>query len=131
MNRIGRVVRYLWALPASAVGMLLAVPAVCAGATLARVEGVVEVAGGRLLRALTNGQQSAAFVAITFGHVVIGLDHAVLARVRAHEHVHVRQYERWGPLFFPLYLASSAIALIRGRHPYLDNVFEREARATS
>jgi hypothetical protein len=41
--------------------------------------------------------------------------------------VHVRQYERWGPLFVPAYLLSSLVELLRGRRPYRDNWFEREA----
>ena len=69
--------------------------------------------------------------AITFGHVIIGLDHATLTHLRLHEHVHVRQYERWGVLFFPLYLASSLIQIVRRRDPYLNNCFEREAFAKS
>ena len=64
------------------------------------------------------------FQAITFGHIVLGFSHAVLAQVRAHEHVHVRQYERWGILFFPLYLGSSVWQLLRGRDPNWRNHFE-------
>jgi hypothetical protein len=45
--------------------------------------------------------------------------------------VHVRQYERWGMLFFPLYLFSSLLQIVRGCDPYLDNSFEREAFAES
>jgi hypothetical protein len=59
------------------------------------------------------------------------LDHQTLAHHRLHEHVHVRQYERWGVLFFPLYLASSLLQIARGRDPYLNNAFEREAFAKS
>jgi hypothetical protein len=66
--------------------------------------------------------------AITLGHVVLARSAADLARCRLHELVHVRQYERWGPLFPPLYLLASCSALLRGTHPYLDNHFEREAR---
>jgi hypothetical protein len=51
--------------------------------------------------------------------------------VRQHERVHVRQYERFGVFFFPLYLGSSGLQLMRGRNPYLDNAFEREAYAKS
>ena len=47
---------------------------------------------------------------------------------RAHERVHVRQYEWWGPLFVPAYLLAGLWALIHGGHPYFDNRFEREAR---
>lgn len=122
-----RLVRYLWALPATAVGVLLALPAMIGGATARRVEGALEVAGGRLDRIVTRLPEWARFGAITFGHVIIGLDHRVLERVRSHEQVHVRQYERWGLLFFPLYLGSSFVQLLRGRDPYRDNRFEREA----
>jgi hypothetical protein len=65
----------------------------------------------------------------TFGHVILGVDEATLAAVRAHEQVHVRQYERWGPFFGPAYLLSSLLQLLRGRSPYRDNLFEREAFA--
>jgi hypothetical protein len=64
---------------------------------------------------------------MTFGHVVLGRDEHALAETRAHERVHVRQYERWGVLFLPAYLASSLWALLSGRHYYFDNAFEREA----
>ena len=46
---------------------------------------------------------------------------------RDHEHVHVRQVERWGPFFLPAYLLASAWAWQRGRRPYRDNPFEIEA----
>jgi hypothetical protein len=65
--------------------------------------------------------------AITFGHVVLvvgDLDGATLA----HELVHVDQYERWGPLLIPAYLAAAGLAAASGGHPYRDNTFEREAR---
>ena len=123
------VVRYLWALPATLVGLLFAVPALCAGATTRRVDGCIEVAGGRLAKLLAMLPPSMCFAAIAFGHVIIGTDHDLLARVRRHEHVHVRQYERWGVLFFPLYAGSSLVQLLRGRDPYRDNCFEREAFA--
>ena len=31
------------------------------------------------------------------------------------------------PLFVPAYFLSSLVELLRGRRPYLDNCFEREA----
>ena len=42
-------------------------------------------------------------------------------------YVHVRQFERWGPLMGPAYLLSSLVLWLAGRRPYLDNPFEREA----
>ena len=47
----------------------------------------------------------------------------------AHEVEHIRQWERFGPLFLPLYFGSSAVALCRGRRPYWDNRFEAAARS--
>jgi hypothetical protein len=67
------------------------------------------------------------FEAITFGHMVLGLNHGVLETNRLHEHAHVRQYERWSLLFFPLYLGSSLAQLLRGRDPHHQNYFERQA----
>lgn len=119
--------RYAWAFPATAVGLVFAAPALCAGATIRFSDGTIEIAGGKLDRMVALLPAAARFAAITFGHVIIGADHAVLDHVRSHEHVHVRQYERWGAFFFPLYAASSLVQCIRGRDPYRDNWFEREA----
>jgi hypothetical protein len=66
---------------------------------------------------------------MTLGHVVLGVDRQQLRRTRAHERVHVRQSERWGPLFLPAYAAASVWCIIRGRTAYFDNPFEREAYA--
>ena len=65
--------------------------------------------------------------AITFGHVVLAVDELDPETFR-HELVHVRQYERWGPMFIPAYLIASVTAGLRGGHPYRDNPFEISAR---
>jgi uncharacterized protein (DUF2062 family) len=65
--------------------------------------------------------------ALTQGHVVVARDAQSLEATRAHERVHVRQSEIWGPLFVPAYLAASVMAILRGRHFYFDNAFEVEA----
>jgi hypothetical protein len=122
-------IRYAWASPATAVGLLACGVALCAGGTIRIVDGVLEAGGGRIDRLASLLSPSARFVAITFGHVIVGIDHVSLRCVRSHEHVHVRQYERWGVLFFPLYLASSLVQLLSGRDPYFSNCFEREAYA--
>lgn len=122
--RMKRLLRYAWASPATLIGLCLALAAGAVGATATVVDGVLEVAGG------AGGRWCARwpFSAITFGHVVLGVDAETLARCRAHERAHVRQYERWGIVFFPLYGGSSLWAALRGRRPYWDNRFEREAR---
>lgn len=131
MHEIRFVVRYVWALPATAVGLLVSGFALCAGATIRIVDGVIEVAGGRLARLVSRLPSSHRFVAITFGHVIIGIDHPTLRSVRSHERIHVQQYERWGALFFPLYAGSSLLQFVRGHDPYSSNCFEREACARS
>ena len=124
-----RFLRYAWASPATLVGLACATIAVAFGATLRTVDGTVECAGSGIARVARILPGSYRFVAITFGHVILGIDHRLLAEVRCHEHVHVRQYEKWGPLFVPLYLGSSLVQFVRGRDPYRHNCFEREAWA--
>lgn len=89
--------------------------------------GVVEFYGGGtrwFLRQLPGGE----FVlALTLGHTILGQTAAALDVARDHEHVHVRQFERWGPLMGPAYLLASAAMWLIGRRPYRDNPFEREA----
>jgi len=64
---------------------------------------------------------------MTWGHVILGQTAAALDFSREHELIHVRQYERWGPLFIPAYLLCSAVIWLRGGDPYRDNPFECEA----
>lgn len=121
------MLRYLWASPASLLGLLVVV---IAGrrARLAVVDGILECHGPTLasaLRVCTPLAGGAA--AITLGHVVIARDQSALDATRIHERVHVRQYERWGPCFIPAYLLASAWVALRGGDPYRDNPFEREA----
>ena len=120
---------YLWALPTTLLGILLASLAVVGGRVRV-VAGVIEAHGPWLrwtLRACVPLHGGAA--AITFGHVVLAQDQHALDTTRAHERVHVRQYERWGPLFLPAYVAASIFAIVTGGHYYFDNAFEREAFA--
>jgi hypothetical protein len=120
---------YAWAAPCTAIGLALGLTTLLFGASVRFHTGVLEFGGGYLGKRVSRFPPPFAFSAITFGHVVLGVDHATLAAVRSHEHVHVRQYERWGPLFIPAYLLSSFAQLLRGRRPYRDNYFEREAYA--
>ncbi|WP_035853748.1 hypothetical protein [Deefgea rivuli] len=113
---------YLWVLPASTCGAILALPLLVLGGNVAWFDGVWEVCAPRSIARLSHR-----FGAITFGHVVIARDAAQMAALREHERVHVRQYARWGILFFPLYLGSSCWQVLRGRRFYRDNHFEREA----
>ena len=127
INYLGRLMCYAWAAPATAVGLVAALFASLLGAGACLFDGVLEISGGRLAGWVGRLPRVLQFEAITLGHVILGTTHAALCELRSHERVHVRQYERWGLLFFPLYLGSSLVQWLRGRHPYLDNRFEREA----
>jgi hypothetical protein len=121
---------YLWSLPNTLLGIAVSVLAAGTGGRMSIVDGVLETHGGAasfLLRHLVLLRGGAS--AMTLGHVVLGRDTHSLARTRAHERVHVRQYETWGPFFLPAYVAASVIAVTRGLHYYRDNRFEREAHA--
>ena len=131
LNLARRTAAYAWAAPYTLVGLLLGLPACLFGAHAQLHEGALEFGGGNIGALLARLPGRWRFCAITFGHVILGIDHATLAACRAHEQVHVRQYERWGPLFVPAYLLSSMAQLLRGRRPYLDNSFEREAYSTA
>jgi hypothetical protein len=121
---------YLWALPNTTVGLIVFVLAAMSGRPAQHrvVRGVLEIYGGLVTWLLTHATLlPAGAKAMTLGHVVLGRDRRALDQTRDHERVHVRQCERWGPLFLPAYGLASLAALLRGGSAYRDNVFEREA----
>jgi hypothetical protein len=124
-----KILLYLWALPNSLLGLLFVPAALAREGGLRVVDGVLEIHGPLLARILRHGIPIAGgAAAITFGHVVLGCDRRSLDLTRDHERVHVRQYERWGPLFIPAYLLAGAWAWLRGDGAYEGNYFECDAR---
>lgn len=125
-----RVLAYLWALPTTAIGLAALGLTLLTGGRARLHTGVIETWGGfaawalRRLVPLPGGA-----TAMTLGHVVIARDAEAHDLTRSHERVHVRQVERWGPLFIPAYFLASLVATLRGRDGYRDNPFEREAFA--
>ena len=123
-----RPLRYLWAFPTTAFGLVLVGLGLATGGRAWVVKGVLEAHGGVIgffLRRCTLLKGGAS--AMTLGHVVVGRSRQVLDDTRDHERVHVRQYERWGPFFVPAYVLASVVIWKRGGQAYLDNPFEREA----
>ena len=121
-----RPLAYAWALPNTLLGLVFLGPALVTGGRVQLRRGAVEIHGGFVrffLRRCLFVQASA----MTLGHVILGQDRACLDHSRDHEHVHVRQFERWGPFMLPAYFLSSFLAWSRGGHFYFDNAFEREA----
>jgi hypothetical protein len=123
---------YLWALPTTVIGLCLGIPSLVIGGSMQWVDGVLEFHGGFVTHALRHWTLlEGGASAMTLGHVVLGVDQSALDDTRAHERVHVRQCERWGPLFLPAYGIASVMAWWRGEDLYFGNVFEREAYAVS
>jgi hypothetical protein len=129
MRRILRFAAYLWAAPNSLLGVIGGVVMLCLGAGLRLERGVAEFSGGWLGALACRAPAPLRFSAMTLGHVILGVSAAELAVAREHEHIHVRQYELWGPLFLPAYLASSAWQFAIGCRAYRDNFFEKQAYA--
>ncbi len=130
MNRspVLKTLVYAWAFPTTCVGLAATALTLLTGGRARWVEGVLEVHGGfstwalRKLVPLPGGA-----TAMTLGHVVIARDELAHDLTRAHERIHVRQCERWGPLFIPAYFLCALVAKLKGRDGYRDNPFEREA----
>jgi hypothetical protein len=122
------VVRTLWALPTTAVGLAVGVACLPTGARWRRHSGVIEIHGGGVTWLLQHGTLlKGGASAMTLGEVVLGISEAALEITRTHERVHVRQARCWGPFFIPAYVGASVLALLRGRHFYRGNAFEMEA----
>ena len=125
--RISSVIRYAWAAPTTALGLVVVLSGLW-HAQVCVVEGIVEAHGPALAWLLSHFTlMPGGAAALTLGHVVIARDSWSLESTRAHERVHVRQCEVWGPLFVPAYLAASLSATLHGRNLYFDNRFEIEA----
>lgn len=128
---LNRIAALIWASPNSLLGLVLAGMVIFAGGRAKREGGTLEVTFRRQAVQCGNLAKSLRFRGITFGHVIIAVTEEELERLRAHERVHVRQYERWGILFLPAYLASSVWQVLMGRDGYWDNYFEVQARRES
>jgi hypothetical protein len=121
-----RLLVYTWAAPTTLVGLTAGALTLATGGRVQVRRGALEFHGGFSRWLLERRIVMAS--AMTLGHAIIGRDVECLDRCRDHEQAHVRQVERWGGLFIPVYLLASAWAWSRGQHYYLDNWFEVDAR---
>ena len=115
---------YTWAAPTTCVGLAAGILTLLSGGRVQCRRGALEFHGGFA----TWFFDVIGFDAMTLGHVILGRCGLCLEVVRDHEQAHVRQVERWGPAFIPVYLAASVLAWSRGGHYYRDNWLERDAR---
>ena len=123
------LIRYLWALPNTVIGLLFVPTAMLPRGRVQVIDGVLE-AHGPLISAILQHcvPIPSGASAITFGHVVLARDSWSLDATRAHERVHVRQCEIWGPAFIPAYLIAGLWALVNGTGAYTGNYFERHSK---
>jgi hypothetical protein len=126
-----KLAKVLWASPCSVVGLALAAFPLAAGGKAKWSQGALEVTYRESDADCDSLARALPFRGIVFGHVILAVTQEELACIGAHERVHVAQYERWGPLFFLAYGASSLWQLVSGRNPYRHNHFEVEARELS
>ena len=130
MTLLTRLFLLIWVSPNSLVGLLIGLSGLSTGGKVQLHRGCLEFSGGVigwLLQRLPPG----GVLAMTLGHTIVGQSESGLAVARDHEQVHVRQYERWGPLFIPAYLSCSVLLWMQERDYYRENPFEIEAYAVS
>lgn len=121
-----RILYYIWTFPNSMIGLCVGVLGLVSGGKCQQSGGCLEFYGGFVTWLLKRINKNGV-LAMTLGHTIMGQNAGALHIVRDHEHVHVRQYERWGPLFIPAYLICSAILWFQKKDCYRDNPFEVEA----
>jgi len=121
-----RIFFYIWAFPNSIIGIVIGLIGMISGGKVQLKRGCLEFYGGFVTWILENATTHGVW-AMTLGHTIIGQNSYALKIARDHEQVHVRQYERWGPLFIPVYLLCSGYLWLRKKDCYRQNPFEIEA----
>jgi hypothetical protein len=127
MSKLLKLLAIVWASPWSLLGLLLGAVGLISGGKAYLVHGAVEFCGGGVRWLLRRTPLVRGAAALTLGHVILAQTPFDLESCRSHEHIHIRQYERWGPAFLPAYLSCSLWLWLRGRNGYLDNPFEVQA----
>lgn len=131
LSGIARSILLLWAAPLTVFGLVLALPVLLARGRWRALRGSTTalLIQGPLANWLLQRHPAGAMNAMAFGHVVLASANGLSVRTLMHELEHVRQAERWGPLFPLLYLGSSLWQWLHGRDAYWHNHFEVAARA--
>ena len=117
----------LWASPNTLLGLMLGGIGLCFGGKVQRRGKAIEFYDGGVKWIVQRMPRGQFVLAFTLGHCVLGQSADSLDRSRAHEAVHIAQFERWGPFFLPAYFLSSVYMWCTGRRFYRDNHFEQEA----
>ncbi len=120
-----RIMGMIWASPNTLLGIFIGFLGLLSGGRARIRNGCLEFYGGLTTFFLKKTPIQA--VAMTLGHTILGQSPELLDSARDHEHVHVRQYEKWGPLFLPAYFACWFVLWVQGKDAYRLIPFEVEA----
>jgi hypothetical protein len=127
MPSLLKLVSIAWTSPNTVLGLLFGLAGLCSGGRVQIRCGCLEFHGGFVSWLIRHMLLGHATLALTLGHTILGQSASALEIARDHEHIHVRQYEIWGPFFLFAYLGSSAWLWLIGKDAYHDNPFEIEA----
>ena len=119
---------YLWVSPCTLLGLcVLAIPK-HGDRQVKFHRGTIGIFGPGIERILSMVPIEDGAAAMTIGHTILARDERAWLTTFRHEFVHVRQYQWFGPFFVPAYFLESLWQWFLGRHPYVDNRFEVQAR---
>ncbi|MCU0713489.1 MAG: hypothetical protein MUC43_15625 [Pirellula sp.] len=118
---------YLWVAPWTCTGLLVGLICQTKGVEYAMHRGTLGIFGPGVARLLRKVPIAGGAKAMTLGHCILAVDRESWRETFSHEWIHVRQYQWFGPFFVPAYFMESAWQWFRGRDPYRDNRFERQA----
>lgn len=124
---MNRLLIFIWPLPWTIIGLFIGVVCRIGGGRIVQYKGTVVCYGPWLSRLLQCVPIPGGASALTLGHVILARSKEDMLITHSHELVHVRQYQRWGPLFVPAYVAASLWLWFAGRDCYRENPFEIEA----
>ncbi len=124
MPSVIKLIVIVWTLPNTILGLVVGLAGLCSGGQVQIRRGCLEFHGGFVGWLICHTPLGDATQALTLGHTILGQTASSLETARDHEHVHVRQYEIWGPFFLFAYLGSSAWLWLIGKDAYHDNPFE-------
>ena len=127
MRLVLRLLGYLWCLPLTLAGLVVAV----LGGAVYQFTRDGAMVWGTVPTSLLERWFFVPFRAAAFtwgGVIIVAYEEDFSSRLIAHEHRHFQQAMVFGPLMPLVYLACSAWAWVRGKRPYFDNALERDAQ---
>ncbi len=117
---------YLWVAPWTCVGLFTGLMCRAIGAKHTFHHGTIGIYGPGVAMLLRKAPIQGGARAFTLGHCILAVDKESWRETFSHEWIHVRQYQWFGPSLYRV-LYRIAWQWFRGRDPYFDNRFEKQA----